>query len=205
MISIEGLRRYKKKIFTKKIKLSKSVDFGNIKTSNILKKKIKFSRFYFEYGAGATTLYAKKNNKKFISIESDFTFYRMINKLEYSRNLKFVNLGPVGEYSYPIFLIRKKILNYVQSINLYFNKKNYPNFVLIDGRFRVACCLNLFRILSKKKINIEIIIDDYLGREHYNILKNYFEVKKIGRMASLKVKKSKLDEKVFKQYLLDPR
>ena len=55
------------------------------------------------------------------------------------------------------------------------------------------------------KINIEIIIDDYLGREHYNILKNYFEVKKIGRMASLKVKKSKLDEKVFKQYLLDPR
>ena len=86
-------------------------------------------------------------------------------------------------------------------------KKNISGFslVLIDGRFRVACCLNLFKIISKKRVKTEIIIDDYFDRKHYDILKQYFEIKKIGRMASLKIKKTELDEKIFKLYLLDPR
>jgi len=129
----------------------------------------------------------------------------MIKNESHSNNIKFVDLGIVGEYSYPVFLIKKKIINYVQSINFYFKKKNYPSFVLIDGRFRVACCLNLLKILSRKDINFEIIIDDFFSRNHYSVLKNYFEIKKIGRMASLKVKNTKLDNKIFKHYLLDPR
>lgn len=127
------------------------------------------------------------------------------NNIKISKNINFGDLGLVGEYSYPVFLIKKKIINYVQSINFYFKKKNYPKFILIDGRFRVACCLNLFNILSRKDINVEIIIDNFFSRNHYSVLKNYFEIKKIGRTASLKVKNTKLYKKIFKHYLLDPR
>lgn len=206
MISLEGIRRYKNKILSFNIvKPSKKINFGDYKTNNIFKKKIKNSKFYFEYGSGATTIYAKLKKKKFISIEADFSFFNIMNKLINSKSIIFRNIGPVGEYSYPIFIITSKILKYITSIDPLFKKKLYPDLVLIDGRFRVACCLNLFKIISKKRVKTEIIIDDYFERKHYNVLEQYFEIKKIGRMASLKIKKTKLDEKIFKLYLLDPR
>lgn len=45
--------------------------------------------------------------------------------------------------------------------------------VLIDGRFRVACCLKCYDII---KDNCLIAFDDFLDRPHYHIVLEYFDI-----------------------------
>ncbi len=118
---------------------------------------------------------------------------------------KYIDVGPVGEFSYPLIKNKKKILNYINSINRYLEGKDYPDFILIDGRFRVACCLNLLRYLNKNTSNIIILVDDFRKRHHYKILYQYFDIKLIGRMGLLKSPKQKFNMKVFDKYLFDSR
>ena len=40
-------------------------------------------------------------------------------------------------------------------------KKDYQDFILIDGRFRVACCVNLFFPIKKFHAKTTILLDDY--------------------------------------------
>ena len=91
-------------------------------------------------------------------------------------------------------------------INKFFLKKKFPNLILIDGRFRVACCINLYFLLKKYKKNPIIILDDFEKRKHYQVLKKIFYINKIGRMGILKIKK-KLKNKPLKitDYIFDSR
>ena len=206
MIFFENLNRFKSKFFKKKIlRINNNVNFGSKKSNIFFKNKLKNSKHYFEYGAGSSTLYADINKKKFTSIELDKSFFFMIKKRLIKKKIFFINLGPVGEFSYPLFKNKKKILSYVNSINPYFNKKIYPDFILIDGRFRVACCLNLLLIMNKKKIKSTILIDDYEKRDHYKILKNFFYIKRVGRMAILNAKKKVIHPNILNNYILDSR
>ena len=206
MIFFENLTRFKSKFFKKKsLKITNNVNFGSKKSNNFFKKKLKNSKHYFEYGAGSSTLYADINKKKFTSIELDKSFFFIIKERLKKKNIFFINVGPVGEFSYPLFQNKKKILSYIKSIDPYFNKKNYPDFILIDGRFRVACCLNLLLIMNKKKIKSTILIDDYKKRDYYKILRNFFYIKEVGRMAILNSKKKIINPNILSDYILDSR
>ena len=165
------------------------------------------SKVYFEYGSGSSTVVADKENKYYNSIELDKSFYfHILKKIKKKNSLKFVNIGPVGEFSYPLFLNLEKIKKYINSVNIFFKKK-IPNLILIDGRFRVACCLNLLRFKDKLiKNNTIIILDDFKKRKEYRILNNFFFIKKIDRFAILKFKKKKLQySETLRKYYLDPR
>jgi len=206
MIFFENLTRFKSKLFKKKsLKIINNVNFGSKKSNNFFKKKLKNSKHYFEYLIGYSTLYADINKKKFTSIELDKSFFFIIKERLKKKNIFFINVGPVGEFSYPLFQNKKKILSYIKSIDPYFNKKNYPDFILIDGRFRVACCLNLLLIMNKKKIKSTILIDDYKKRDYYKILRNFFYIKEVGRMAILNSKKKIINPNILSDYILDSR
>ena len=75
--------------------------------------------------------------------------------------------------------------------------------VLIDGRFRVACCLKCYNIISK---NCVIAFDDFLNREHYHIVLDYFDIvekTEDNRMVILKKKKNKvIPEELIRKYEL---
>jgi len=203
--------RFKKKFFhsilNKKIEINEEVNFGSKKTNSFFKKKIKKSRVYFEYGSGSSTIIADKENKYYNSIELDKSFYlHILKRIKKKNSLNFVNIGPVGEFSYPLFLNLQKIKEYINSVNIFFKKKT-PNLILIDGRFRVACCLNLLRFKNKLiKNKTTIILDDFKKRKEYGILNDFFFIKKIDRFAILKFKKKKLHySETLKKYYLDPR
>lgn len=206
MIFFQSIRRFKSKIINKNIfKISDDIDFGKNISNRYFKNKLKKSKFYFEYGSGSSTLYADKMKKKFISIELDKKYFTKIKKFIKKDRIRFINMGPVGEFSYPIFKNKKKIISYVEYINYFLKKKNYPDFILIDGRFRVACCINLLRFINKDYSKVSILLDDYKKRKHYKIIRNFFYVKEIGRMAVLKTKKKKFNRNIYNKYLLDPR
>tara|TARA_B100000989_G_C19512806_1_gene460008 strand:+ start:81 stop:707 length:627 start_codon:yes stop_codon:yes gene_type:complete len=191
MFFFENINRFKKK-FTQnyKINVSKKLKFGDKKTNDFFLKKLQKSKFYFEYGSGNTTLLAYNLKKNFVSIEADKDFFELIKKkIDNHQNLKYVDIGPVGEYSYPLIKNKFKIIRYIKSINKFFKKKKSPDLILIDGRFRIACCINIFSLIKRHKKKPLIFLDDYKKRKHYKVLKKIFKINQTGRMAILKFKK----------------
>ena len=97
-------------IINSNYEVSSSINFGSKISNDYFKRILKISKFYFEYGSGSSTLLAKKLNKKFISVETDKSFYSFlknkgINQIIYS------DIGPTKYYSIPIlptFIIKKK-------------------------------------------------------------------------------------------------
>ena len=206
MIFFENFWRFKSKLLNKKkLKITNKINFGNNITNSFFLGKLKRSKFYFEYGSGSSTLAANDFNKKFISIELDKKYYFEVKKRIKNDQVKFFNIGPVGEFSYPILKLKKKIVSYINSIDTYFNNKDYPDLILVDGRFRIACCLNILRHVQKKSLKVLILLDDYEKRESYKILNKFFKVRRIGRMAILSALKKKVSDKIYNEYLYDPR
>ena len=137
------------------------------------------SCFYFEYGSGGSTYQAsiRPNIKRIISIESDIEWHNTLkSKIAKSNpNVEFVyrdmktrpndwgNPGPGSN----IHDWRK----YSGAIVELGNSK--IDTVLIDGRFRVACCLKCFDIISD---DCFIVFDDFLNRFQYHVVLEFYDI-----------------------------
>ena len=152
---------------------------------------------YFEYGSGGSTYQAFKrdNIKKVYSVESDLNW---INKIYQALNIpgnnekltmihvemdanpkKYGRPGPKSSYN--DWIKYSRAFSYLDD-----ESKNKVDLVLIDGRFRVACLLNLFNHISDSTI---ILFDDFYNRRVYHIVLNYYDVvQRVGKMAVLKKK-----------------
>ena len=170
--------------------LNDKIDFGSKKSNLYFKNCLKLSKFYMEYGAGNSTILAKKYNKKFVSLEADKSFYSYLKANIYQ--IEYLDIGPTKYFSIPIlpiFFIKNKINQYSNYIvNIFDTFKEVPDFVLIDGRFRVLTTLKIILFLIKKKHtkDIIIIIDDYLDRDYYKIIGDITKVNLIGRFGVIK-------------------
>ena len=206
MIFFENLHRFKSKILKiRNLKISNKINFGSKKANFFFKKILRNSKFYFEYGSGSSTLQADIFKTRFVSIELDKSYFTLIQKKLKKKSIQYINLGPVGEFSYPLFKNKKRILNYIKSVNSHFKINDYPDFILIDGRFRVACCINLFFLIKKIKAKTTILLDDYEKREHYKILNKFFKIVKVGRMAILYPNYHNNKKNLLDKYIFDSR
>ena len=195
---------------------SNNIYFGDKKTGNYLKEKIINSKTYLEFGSGNTTIFALENKKKYLSIESDRNFYFFLKK----KNIKdifFYSLGFVEFYSYPLFknfftknLYKNKAKIYASNIFKRLNlRKTNPDLILVDGRYRVLCMLNIFIFLKENNLfDTCVILDDYKDREYYQEINNYFKIDLFGRLGVCyldnKVNLSKI-ESLIEKYSDDPR
>ena len=84
-------------------KVSNNINFGSHDANNFFIKSIKNSKLFLEYGSGNSTLYAKKL-KKFLSIETDKSFYNFMRNKNI-KNILYSNIGPTKYYSHPILPI----------------------------------------------------------------------------------------------------
>lgn len=198
-----------------KYSTSNNIVFGDRETGDFLKKKILNSNFFLEFGSGNTTIFAKENNKFYFSIESDRSFYLfMKNK---NVNIFFYSLGLVEFYSYPLFkkkffqkFYRKKAKKYGSKIfKKLGDEKNFPDLILVDGRYRVLCMLNIYKFLKKNKLfNTCVILDDYKLRDYYHIVSDYFDIKTLGRLGICFIKNIEIDidfNELEENYSNDPR
>lgn len=195
---------------------SQKIIFGSKIAGNFLKNKILKSNFFFEYGSGNTTIFSKYNKKNFFSVESDRSFFLFLIKKKI-KNIFFYSLGFVEFFSYPLFksfffrnFYSKKAIKYSSAIfDLCKDKKNIPDLILVDGRYRVLCMLNIYLYLKKNSLNKAcVVIDDFKKRKYYHIVKQLFKTKTIGRLGVcyLKQKKQNLNfQSLIKKYSNDPR
>ncbi len=181
-------------IINSSYEISNSINFGSKTSNDYFKRLLKISKFYLEYGSGSSTLLAKKLNKKFISIETDKSFYSFL-KNKGIHQITYSDIGPTKYYSIPIlpsFIIKKKIKKYARQINsMSKNLKFFPDLILIDGRFRVYVAIQviIFCIKNISYNKIVIIIDDFKFRKEYHILKKLIKIKLVGRFGVIEITK----------------
>ena len=190
---------------------------SDIKILLTIKEKIFFSliltksKKYLEFGVGGSTIlaYTTPNIKKIISIDSDINWIKEIKNFKNIKNdenkkiiFEYINIGEVSKFGFPK-TINEKIFNYSNQV---FKKyKNDYDLVFIDGRFRVACTLQV--ILNCKK-DIKILIHDFNDRPYYHILYKYLDViYSINNLVLFSIKEGiNLSEvkKIYEIYKSDP-
>ena len=200
----------KKNNYYKKLEEHKLIFKPN--DAELFRKYINKANYYLEYGSGTSTYQArlKSNIKKIISVENDIEWFNKINDLMLN-NLNFIyfyidtNTKPNSWGNPDINSDKNNWISYSDCINkLNPDIISKIDLVLIDGRFRVACCLKLYN-----KINDEcyILFNNFLERINYHIVLQYFEIieqTNDNSMVVLKKKKNiELDMNLIKNYELN--
>ena len=160
-------------------------------------KYLKDINVYFEYGSGGSTYQASilNNIKKIFTVESDIEWLIKLVQTITTPNINYIfnemdtqpkNWGYPGKNATDL---QKK--NYSNQITKLSKKEQESiDLVFIDGRFRVACCLKCYDII---KDNCLIVFDDFLTRQDYDIVLEYFDIiekTEDERMVILKKKKN---------------
>jgi len=151
------------------------------------------AKVYFEFGSGGSTYQAckKSNITQVYSVESDKDWFDKVQERCANSNiLKNIyvelcarpnNWGNPGTNCTPN--MKKQYSDQIRLVN-----NNTIDLVLIDGRFRVACCLKCYDMIGSE---CYIAFDDFLNRQGYHVVLKYFDVveKTIdNRMVILKKK-----------------
>jgi hypothetical protein len=137
---------------------------------------------YFEYGSGGSTYqsYFRNNIKKIYSVESDLDWHNKL-KTELINNdnkIDFIysELNSIpNTWGYPgPNCSENQMINYSNQIVLLdIDKIQKIDLILIDGRFRAACCLKCFNVINDDCL---IAFDDFLQREDYHIVLDYYDI-----------------------------
>ena len=135
---------------------------------------------YFEFGSGGSTYQASIRNNiiNIYSVESDIIWHNKLkNILKRKTNIQYiyVEMNSLPDtYGYPGPTSTKdQYINYSNQIILLDKNSRAIDLILIDGRFRVACCLKCFDIID---MNCLILFDDFLNRSVYHIVLDYYDI-----------------------------
>jgi hypothetical protein len=182
----------------------------------LLEHHLKNATVFLEYGAGGSTILAAKIGVKNIySVESDEIFLDAVKlKIElcnYSTELKecYVNIGQTGDWGYPQdkSCIERWSMYCIAPWIKIENDSCYPDLILIDGRFRVACFL---ASIFFSPVGTVILFDDYSERQEYRFIEKYLTpTEMVGRLAKFVVSTTlKITPEIFSDllvYATDPR
>ena len=167
---------------------------GEIK---IFEKHLSQASNYLEYGSGGSTVFASKFPLRIKSIESDSEWASKIQK-ETRTEMNYINLGRTGGCGTPVDFSKKHLWpTYSQHYSDEFD------LVLIDGRFRVACFLD---ICLKEGTPI-VLFHDFLNRPEYHVVLQFSTVvESIDTLVVLKINEN-LDinkvQELYKKYSLN--
>jgi hypothetical protein len=98
----------------------------------------------------------------------------------------------------------KNYSNYIRNLTL--EEQQSIDLILVDGRFRIACCLKCFDVI---KTGCLIAFDDFLDRPHYHVVLDYYDIVENtsdNKMVILQKKKciNTIPEEVILKYELIP-
>ena len=173
-------RRVINKIFDKQTNYFQEFEFKyeNIENelfngnNELFLKHIKACTVFGEYGSGYTTIYAVNFAKKYtISAETSKEWFNKVYKfLDKNTLLRliWIDVGETGYWGWPNSYSKSE--NFKKYFNALWEKDQKPDFVLIDGRFRVATFLSTLKFA---KPGTYILFDDYVNREKYKIVENF--------------------------------
>jgi hypothetical protein len=152
------------------------------------------SKSYLEFGAGGSTLEVARRNIPGLSIESDEAFANSVrSKLGTNPSIRVIDakIGITTAWGAPLFNTprfgrAKRWQNYT---NAAFSRikelGQFPDFVLVDGRFRRACALETARQAELIGASTRIFFDDYDGRAFYTSVETFLGKPKMAGRAAI--------------------
>jgi hypothetical protein len=150
------------------------------------------ARSYLEFGSGGSTLLAAQRGIPFTSVDSDPWFLKAVERAlppegRDRRRLLHVDIGVTQAWGVPV--LRNKTPRRREMWRRYCEapwldwptEVPFPDVVLVDGRFRVACALSTIRALSQRgRKDWELLVDDYEARRPF-----YAEIEQFARLAKM--------------------
>lgn len=153
---------------------------------------IKKSKEYLEFWSGGSTIRVlQKSKAKIYSVESSIDWLQLMRKyfiIRYfeGKRLSFfrINIGETKDWGFPVNNDSRELFpNYSWNIFTMIDFQ-FLDTILIDGRFRVACTINIIiHMYAFDNSNKIIIIHDFWNREYYHTVLNYLDV--IGKTDTL--------------------
>jgi hypothetical protein len=146
------------------------------------RERIKSVKLYLEFGSGASTILAARAGVRTICVESDRRFadaVRMSLAKDALTKVIDVDIGFTEEWGYPVFInpTARRLTRWCEYTERALAEidctKQFPDMVLVDGRFRVACALAVADRAKQLNQATIIYVDDYVGRPHYKIMEDY--------------------------------
>ena len=174
----------------------------------LFKKYLKRATHYFEFGSGGSTVWAVEQGLTVQGVESDPNWVNALqDKLGQQCQIKVVDIGPTGDWGYPLTEQKDKFPLYSQSI---LEHAQSFDLILIDGRFRVACIMTAIEHIEKNKSQDKslIFIHDFWNRPQYHCVLDFLDV--VERTDSAGVFKVKTSvelidvRKVWHEYAVNP-
>jgi len=142
---------------------------------------------YMEFGSGGSTYQAsiRPNIKSICTVESDFEWINKL-KLKLTSSMKSIDYNYIdikaipNSWGYPGKHCKSDDMKQYSNVKV----PSETDLVLIDGRFRVACCLKL---IGQIKDSCIVVFDDFLDRPQYHIILDYFTIIEETKNKSLVV------------------
>ncbi len=167
--------------------------------TELFERYVKQSSRYFEFGSGGSTKLATRNNIEVHGVESDKFWVDTLHKEAGQLcKVEYVDIGPTKEWGYPVDDTHKEKFPLYSEAILSHDKAF--DFVLVDGRFRVACTLNAIKHALDTQQDIAattIYIHDFWNRREYHTVLEFLDT--IEKAESAGVFKIKTD--IDRQYM----
>lgn len=160
---------------------------------------------YLEFGSGGTTVLADRAGIDTISVENDRFYARAVaSQLSGDTVTQIVvNTGATREWGFPLRADQQRAWDYISAASKAFP---LPDFILIDGRWRVACALERARLSHVCRHPATLMFDDYAGRPHYHSVEAHLgKPEMAGRAAIFLIGEQAIDETAAWNATDDPR
>lgn len=177
-------------------------------TADWFERQLRKTQLYLEFGSGGSTVLANNLCVPSISVESDRFYARAVRRGLADpeiASIRVPRMGITAEWGMPLFFRRSKGPRYVAA-GFEALGDRFPDLVLIDGRYRIACALESARRAHLSGVAAFLLFDDYEGRPFYRAVQDYLgEPERIGRAALFSVGETAISEEAVHRFAADPR
>jgi hypothetical protein len=140
---------------------------------SLFKAVLAKSTRYLEFGCGGSTALASLQRKEWIiAVDSSGDWIKKVS--DHCANsvtrplLLHANIGPIGGWGYPTDPASQPLwVGYQQGVFRALPQSREADFVMVDGRFRVACFAQAILNCSPATL---IAVHDFTSRPHYHVI-----------------------------------
>ena len=199
----------KKRTFEKRYPLPKEIKCPeHLRESGGLLDMMVFTSFltknitFFEFASGCSSIIAKYYAKKSYAVEGNKKWYDIGVKNGLKDNLLFRDLKCDGSGPLLSYPGRKSTMKDWKNFFQAYKKEYNADVIFIDGRFRVACALDVF---SKIKNDTVLLLHE-CNRKQYKVIQNYYNLIRHWGILCMYQKKENISEiplKIQKKYWVE--
>ena len=169
-------------------------------TTAVFRDRLRRSSGYLEFGSGGSTLIANEFGIRTLTVESDRFYARAVREaLPESTPVRILEaeIGLTTTWSRPLlkFRSRRRLAKWrrysTQPFVVLDEMGWFPDFVLVDGRFRRACALQTAAAALARNCRVTLLFDDYFrnGRDHYHEVEKWLGApERYGRAALFEIR-----------------